>query len=73
MSKKYTFEVFLEDTGLFQWRWKLIAPNGKIIATSGEGYENRAHCLRMIGRLRTVTLGADLVVPDSKGKNPAKR
>ncbi|RRW46565.1 DUF1508 domain-containing protein [Pseudomonas luteola] len=26
------------------WRWRLVANNGKIIADSGEGYRSRQHC-----------------------------
>lgn len=27
-----------------QWRWRLIAGNGRIIANSGEGYHNETDC-----------------------------
>jgi uncharacterized protein YegP (UPF0339 family) len=27
------------------WRWRFIAPNGKKMATSGEGYRNKEDCL----------------------------
>lgn len=27
-----------------EWRWRLKAANGNIIATSGEGYVNKADC-----------------------------
>ena len=27
-----------------QWRWRLVAANGKVIANSGEGYHNEADC-----------------------------
>lgn len=27
-----------------QWRWRLIAGNGRTIANSGEGYHNEADC-----------------------------
>lgn len=27
-----------------QWRWRLIATNGRTIANSGEGYHNQADC-----------------------------
>lgn len=27
-----------------QWRWRLIAGNGRIIANSGESYHNEADC-----------------------------
>lgn len=28
-----------------EWRWTLYAANGKAIACSGEGYQNKADCL----------------------------
>ena len=31
-----------------QWRWQLVAANGKIISDSGEGYINRADCIHGI-------------------------
>lgn len=31
-----------------QWRWRLIAANGRIIADSGESYHNKADCLTAI-------------------------
>ncbi|CAN0374816.1 unnamed protein product [Phaeothamnion confervicola] len=27
-----------------QWRWRLVAGNGRIIANSGEGYHNERDC-----------------------------
>lgn len=34
-----------------EWRWRMTARNGKIVADSGEGYRRRRNCLRMIERL----------------------
>lgn len=31
-----------------QWRWKVVAANGRKIANGGEGYNNRADCERGI-------------------------
>jgi uncharacterized protein YegP (UPF0339 family) len=31
-----------------QWRWRLKASNGRIIADSGEGYYNKQDCLSAI-------------------------
>ena len=33
-----------------QWRWRVIAANGRIIAESGEGYARRIDCHRMMER-----------------------
>lgn len=34
-----TFEVFEDGAG--EWRWRLVASNGKTIAASGEGYRSK--------------------------------
>jgi len=28
-----------------EWRWRKIAPNGKIVGASSEGYKNKADCI----------------------------
>lgn len=39
-----------------EWRWRLIATNGRIIADSGEGYTRKDRCkeavLNMITRIK---------------------
>ena len=35
-----------------QWRWKLKASNGRIIADSAEAYRNRQDCLNGIALVR---------------------
>ena len=37
------FEVYKSGK---QWRWRLLARNGKIVATSGESYHRRADALK---------------------------
>lgn len=32
------------------WRWRLVM-NGRIVADSGEGYRQRARCIRMVWRI----------------------
>lgn len=39
------------------WRWRLYAANERKIATSGEGYVSKAHCLRMVRVVATKTQG----------------
>ena len=34
-----------------EWRWRRVAANNKIIATSGEGYKNLNHCFAMVRRM----------------------
>lgn len=35
-----------------EWRWRLIAVNGRTIADSGEGYNNRSDCLHGIALVK---------------------
>lgn len=36
------FNVYRDSS--LQWRWRLYASNGRIIADSGEGYVNKVDC-----------------------------
>lgn len=42
MADKYVFDRYLDRAG--EWRWRFKAPNGKIMADSGEGYSSLAAC-----------------------------
>lgn len=46
------FEIYKQSEGLLgtQWRWRLVASNGRKIS-SGEGYNNKEDCLHAIGLL----------------------
>lgn len=49
------FEMYLDGNDvrtIRQWRWRLIASNGQIIATSGEGYTTLRACENGISSLR---------------------
>lgn len=35
-----------------EYRWRLKARNGRIIACSGEGYKSKSHCIKMIRKIR---------------------
>ncbi len=37
------YRVYKDSAG--EYRWRLVAANGKTIADSGEGYKNKADCL----------------------------
>ena len=41
-----TYHYYKDASG--EWRWRLKAANGKIIADSGEGYQNEQDCLAAI-------------------------
>lgn len=36
------FEMYESSNG--EWRWRLVAPNGRTIADSGEGYSSKQAC-----------------------------
>lgn len=38
-----------------QWRWRLNADNGRVIADSGESYYNRQDCLNAITLVKSST------------------
>jgi uncharacterized protein YegP (UPF0339 family) len=59
------FEVYPARPGLLlrkQWRWRLRAANGRIIATSGEGYNNRQDCLATLNTIRDEARGTPIHV-----------
>lgn len=40
------FVIYQDTTG--EWRWRLLAANGQVIATAGEGYVHKGDCLHGI-------------------------
>ncbi|GGL68394.1 HVO_2922 family protein [Halocalculus aciditolerans] len=57
-----TFEVFEDAAG--EWRWRLVASNGKIIADSGEGYQSKQGVERGIESVKRNAGDADVEVVD---------
>jgi uncharacterized protein YegP (UPF0339 family) len=45
-----TYVYYKDSKG--EWRWRLVASNGRIIADSGEGYKNEQDCLDDIDRVK---------------------
>lgn len=46
-----------------EWRWRLIASNGRIVAESGEGYKHKGSCTRMASRIvHIIRSGSGVVV-----------
>ena len=48
-----------------EWRWRLRASNGRIVADSGEGYRRRAAVYEAVKRVRFILAG-DLPVVEVK-------
>lgn len=63
------FEVYRARRGLLlrtQWRWRLRARNGCIIATGGEGYANRSDAKSAIEIIRTSAITAPIHFDDAQ-------
>ena len=43
------FEIYTDTEGF--WRWRLVAGNGRIVADSGEGYDNLSNVERAVSDL----------------------
>jgi hypothetical protein len=53
------FEIYQDARGEF--RWRLIAPNGRTIADSGEGYATRQACEDGIASVKRYAPDATIV------------
>ena len=40
-----------------EWRWRLRASNGRIMADSGEGYRRRTSVRKAVDRVRSILTG----------------
>lgn len=51
------FEIYTSGANLLslQWRWRLVAGNGEIIADSAEGYVSKFDCEYAIGLVKSTT------------------
>jgi uncharacterized protein YegP (UPF0339 family) len=59
VAKSAKFEYYRDRAG--NWRWHLKAPNGLIIADSGQGYRNEQDCIFGIHLVQTYAPGAEVV------------
>lgn len=53
------FEIFKDKKGEF--RWRLRAVNGKIIADSGEGYTTKTNCKKGIASVQKNAPKAEII------------
>lgn len=61
------FQLYRSGLIRKEWRWRMRAANGRIIADSGEGYRNKADCIAAIDLIREGAAGAavrDTAVPN---------
>jgi uncharacterized protein YegP (UPF0339 family) len=61
MAQTFSVSIRIYPDRAKQWRWQLLASNGRILADSGESYTRRRDCVRAVARVvalvRTVNLG----------------
>jgi uncharacterized protein YegP (UPF0339 family) len=56
------FELFVDAAD--EWRWRLVASNGNIIADSGEGYSSKQGAKRGIESVKRVAADAEVREPE---------
>ena len=59
----YSFAIYKDKAGEFRWRFE--APNGQIMATSGEGYTERNDCREAVVKIQSEAAAAHIRVLDS--------
>lgn len=59
MFRKYKFEIYQD--AMNEWRFRILAPNGRIVADGGEGYKTEAKCLKNINNLQKKLSTANVV------------
>ncbi|MFC6615017.1 HVO_2922 family protein [Halopenitus salinus] len=62
MTRTGTFEVYRDNAG--EWRWRLVASNGNIVADSGEGYRSKQGAKRGIESVKRISPDAAVEILD---------
>lgn len=55
--------VYADATG--EWRWRLVAINGKTVADSGEGYGSKRKAVNAAIRLSEILSVAEVAIEDA--------
>ena len=57
------FEIYRSGDSLLslQWRWRLVAANGEVVADSAEGYVRKFDCEYAIGLVRSTSQSTPIV------------
>jgi uncharacterized protein YegP (UPF0339 family) len=69
MPSIYKFVIKKDAQG--QYRWNLVATNGRSIGTAGEGYHAKSDCVAAINSIKKNGPGAP--ISELKPKPPGKR
>lgn len=64
----FVFDLYRcsEPDNSIQWRWRLWAKNGRIVANSGEAFQRRADAVRICDRLTDCLYAAEIFVEGEK-------
>lgn len=58
---KRTYKLYIAVDRAGKYRWRIVAPNGEIVAASGESFASRGNAIRAARRLRVIAADAVLV------------
>jgi uncharacterized protein YegP (UPF0339 family) len=59
------FDAYQDLVG--RWRWRLVAANGRTVATSGESYDSHWHALRAAEDVRGAAAAAAMSTAPADG------
>lgn len=71
MEKRPKIEIYKDEKG--EYRWRLKAPNGRIIADSAEGYKTKTGCMLAVENLQIYSVKAFVIDLTKKKKRRRKR
>ena len=60
-NRQYKAKIKIYRDGAHEFRWRLVASNGRIIADSAEGYTDKAHCEQAVTRFVESAQSATIV------------
>lgn len=63
------FDAYEDLVG--KWRWRLLADDGRTVATSGESFDSHWHALRAAENVRGVATGARISGTPAEGVRDA--
>jgi uncharacterized protein YegP (UPF0339 family) len=59
------FDAYEDLVG--KWRWRLLGPDGRTVATSGESFDSHWHALRAAENVRGVAAAAQISSVPAEG------
>jgi len=60
-KRSYKAKIKIYRDASHEFRWRLVASNGRIIADSAEGYTDKYHCQQAVERFIEAVLSATIV------------